>query len=163
MSISQRTHQARNYDRLTALEAKIEQIGTEIENKVEMKVDEAIENLIENEEQLQIASKNVCMKSLDTEQFSCRIRSKIVGNPHVYAQIQDFSRTDLTMTSRYYPEVAFEPLLYMNQALSRKHDPIPIRNVNIAQETWGLQLINQHITAKDNEYLSYANSQPLVN
>lgn len=74
-----------------------------MKTKNETKIDEAMEQLLENEEKYQEAAQGALFNLLDTESFTYRIDSKIVGNPNVYSHttsINPSSRPQLDKTAK---------------------------------------------------------------
>lgn len=101
MEMRQRTEQARNLKRLTALEEKKDSMETGIENTVESKMDETIDKLLKNDDQFLEAAQFAVITLVDTEIFIYRIQKKIMETPRVYTKLKDLIYGCITASARH--------------------------------------------------------------
>lgn len=101
MEMRQRTEQARNLKRLTALEEKKDSMETGIENTVESKMDETIDKLLKNDDQFLEAAQLAVITLVDTEIFIYRMQKKIMETPRVYTKLKDLIYGCITASARH--------------------------------------------------------------
>lgn len=90
---------------------KFEEMKRNLEDIVDSKIEEEIDDLFENAERFVSKVENVIWSLLESEDFTYRLRSTMVGNPNLYAQIMDLIKFMIQNAARQDPETDFSLIL----------------------------------------------------